>query len=352
MRQTDEKYMRRCLQLAKKGEGATKTNPMVGCVIVHNNTIIGEGYHRRIGEPHAEVNALNSVKDSSLLIESTMYVSLEPCSHYGKTPPCAELITSKKIQRVVIAVTDPDSRVAGRGIQLLKDAGTEVVVGVLEKEAKELNRIFFMNKIERRPYIILKWAQTKNGFIDTNRLDHTTPALKLSNNVTQSIVHKLRTQTMGIMVGTNTAIKDNPTLNVRKWSGDNPVRIVIDRTGKLQPKSNLFNSAAKTLIFTEIEDYPNSESTTSICIDFTGNVIEQISEKTFDLNIGSILIEGGNHLISSFLRTQLWDEAFIEVSDKEIVSGIRAPLINGDLINAKKYIDSLHFHIKKAISRN
>lgn len=352
MRQSDEKYMRRCLQLAKKGEGATKTNPMVGCVIVHNNQIIGEGYHRKIGEPHAEVNAINSVKDKSLLNKSSIYVSLEPCSHYGKTPPCAELIASKRIPRVVVAITDPDPRVAGKGIQLLKNAGAEVTVGVLEKEAKELNRIFFVNKIEKRPYIILKWAQTKNGFIDEDRLDNTTPALKLSNSITQSIVHKLRTQTMGIMVGTNTAIKDNPTLSARKWSGDNPVRIVIDRTGKLSANCNLFNNDAKTLIFTELDNYPSHENTINICIDFNSSVNEQILDKAFNLNISSVLIEGGNYLISSFVRKKMWDEAYIEVSDKEIVSGMSAPQINGDLINAKMYIDSFHFHIKKVISRN
>lgn len=352
MRQTDEKYMRRCLQLAKKGEGATKTNPMVGCVIVHNNTIIGEGYHRMIGEPHAEVNAINSVKENSVLAKSTMYVSLEPCSHHGLTPPCAELIASKKIQRVVVAVTDPDSRVAGRGIELLKKAGTDVTVGVLENEAKELNRFFFVNKAYKRPYIILKWAQTKNGFIDTNRLDYSTPALKLSNSITQSIVHKLRTQTMSIMVGTNTALKDNPTLTVRKWSGDNPVRIVIDRTGKLSADCNLLAGDVKTLVFTEIANYPVYNNVTSICINFNDSINEQILDRLFDLNIGSILIEGGTFLISSFIDKNLWDESFIEVSDKEIVSGISAPLIHGDLINAKKYIDSLHFHIMKGISRN
>ncbi len=352
MRQTDEKYMWRCLQLAKKGEGATKTNPMVGCVIVHNNLIIGEGYHHKIGEAHAEVNAINSVKDISLLPESTLYVSLEPCSHYGKTPPCAELIASKKISRVVIAVKDPDSRVAGRGIQLLKDVVSEVTVGILEREAKELNRVFFVNKTDKRPYVILKWAQTKDGFIDTDRTDNSTLALKLSNSITQSIVHKLRTQTMGIMVGTNTALKDNPTLSARKWYGDNPVRIVIDRTGKLMPDSNLFNDDAKTLVFTELENYPIRKNAMIFCINFDDRVNEQILEKTFELNIGSILVEGGSCLISSFANKDLWDEAFIEVSDQEIVCGISAPQINGKLMNAKKYIDSFHFHIMKVISRN
>lgn len=352
MRQTDKKYMLRCLQLAKKGEGATKTNPLVGSVIVHNDVIIGEGYHRKIGEAHAEVNAINSVNDSSLLSESTMYVSLEPCSHYGKTPPCAALIVSKKIPRVVVAVKDPDPRVAGKGIQMLRDADVDVAVGVLEDEAKYLNRAFFINKSENRPYIILKWAQTKDGFIDADRADSETPALKLSNSITQSIVHKLRANTMGIMVGTNTALKDNPTLNTRKWCGDNPVRIVIDRKGKLPANSNLFNNEAKTIVFTELENYPVIQNVKSICIDFDDDVNTQVLGKIHGQNIGSVLIEGGNYLISSFVEKELWDEAFIEVSDSVIGCGISAPLINGDMINAKKYIESLHFHIKRGFSRN
>ena len=352
MSPTDEKYMLRCLQLAKKGEGATKNNPMVGCVIVHNNQIIGEGYHRRIGGSHAEVIAIESVRDNTLLSESTMYVSLEPCFHHGKTPPCAELIVLKKILKVVIAVKDPDPRVSGNGIQLLKDAGIDVKVGILENQAKSLNRIFFTNKRENRPYIILKWAQTKDGFIDNIREDVNTSALKLSNSITQSIVHRLRANNMGIMVGTNTALKDNPTLNARKWCGDNPVRVVIDRNGKLPTSSNLFNSEARTIVFTELTDYPRIQNTESICINFKNDVNTQVLEEIYKLNIASVLIEGGNLLITSFVEKELWDEAFIEVSNIEIGCGISAPLIDGDLINAKKYIESFHFHIKRRISRN
>ena len=348
----DEKYMWRCLQLAKKGEGYTKTNPLVGCVIVHNNTIIGEGYHRRIGHAHAEVNAINSVRDVSLLKESTLYVSLEPCAHYGKTPPCAELIVEKKIPRVVVAVTDPNNKVAGKGIQLLRDSDVEVEVGVLEKEAKELNKVFFINQKENRPFIFLKWAQTKDGFIDTDRLNFEKPALKLSNSVTQCIVHKLRTQTMAIMVGTNTAVKDNPKLNARKWYGDNPIRIVIDKASKLNATNNLLNGDVPTIVFTELESYPSYKNVSSIQINFDKNVAEQIIRKLNDLNIASVLIEGGTILISSFLENNLWDEAFVEVAESEIGYGISSPIIYGGLINAKKYIDSFHFHIKKRITRN
>ncbi len=348
----DEKYMWRCLQLAKKGLGSTKNNPLVGSVIVHNNRIIGEGYHRKIGEPHAEVNAINSVKDHSLLKKSTIYVSLEPCSHFGKTPPCAALIVREGIARVVIAVKDPNDAVAGRGIKMLKDAGVEVTVGVLEDEAKELNRSFFVNQIEKRSFVTLKWAQTKDNFIDNERNNSDLPPLKLSNSITQCVVHKLRSQTMGIMVGTNTALKDNPTLNTRKWYGDNPVRIVLDRTGKLSACSHLFNNCAPTIVFTELASYPVANNVKSISINFEEDVIEQILHKLYELNIASLMVEGGSKLISSFVKSNAWDDAFVEVANIEIGCGIRAPLLSGSLINAKKYIDSLHYHIKKEITRN
>ena len=349
----DEKYMWRCLQLAKKGRATTKNNPMVGSVIVHNNKIIGEGYHRKMGEAHAEVNAIDSVRDHSLLKEATIYVSLEPCSHYGKTPPCAALIASKGVRRVVVAVKDPNEKVAGRGIKMLKDAGAEVTVGVLEAEAKELNRSFFVNQTEKRPFVILKWAQTKDGFIDNERGSRDLPPLKLSNSITQCIVHKLRSQSMGIMVGTNTAIKDNPTLNTRKWFGDNPVRIVLDRRGKLPADSNLFNDCAPTVVFTELSVYPIiTNNVTSIQISFDDNMVAQMLHKLYELNIATLIVEGGSMLISSFVEKEAWDEAFIEVANIEIGCGIRAPLVGGSRMNAKKYIDSLHYHIKNEITRN
>ena len=349
----DEKYMWRCLQLAKKGRATTKNNPMVGSVIVHNNKIIGEGYHRKMGEAHAEVNAIDSVRDHSLLKEATIYVSLEPCSHYGKTPPCAALIASKGVRRVVVAVKDPNEKVAGRGSKMLKDAGAEVTVGVIEAEAKELNRSFFVNQTEKRPFVILKWAQTKDGFIDNERGSRDLPPLKLSNSITQCIVHKLRSQSMGIMVGTNTAIKDNPTLNTRKWFGDNPVRIVLDRRGKLPADSNLFNDCAPTVVFTELSVYPIiTNNVTSIQISFDDNMVAQMLHKLYELNIATLIVEGGSMLISSFVEKEAWDEAFIVVANIEIGCCIRAPLVGGSRMNAKKYIDSLHYHINKGITRN
>ncbi len=347
-----EKYMWRCLQLAKKGLGTTKNNPLVGSVVVHNDTIIGEGYHRKIGEAHAEVNAINSVKDQSLLKESTIYVSLEPCSHFGKTPPCAALIASKGIPKVVVALKDPNDNVAGRGIMMLKEAGAEVIVGVLEEKAKELNRSFFVNQIEKRSFVTLKWAQTQDGFIDNERDSRELSPLKLSNSITQCVVHKMRSQNMGIMVGTNTALKDNPTLNARHWYGSNPVRIVLDRTGKLSVDSNLFNDCAQTVVFTGLDNYPVIDNVTVIQIDFQEDIVEQVLHKLYENDIATLMIEGGSMLISSFVEKGLWDEAFVEVANFEIGCGIRAPLVSGSTINAKKYIDSLHYHIKKRITRN
>ena len=347
-----EKYMWRCLQLAKKGLGTTKNNPLVGSVVVHNDTIIGEGYHRKMGEAHAEVNAINSVKDQSLLKESTIYLSLEPCSHFGKTPPCAALIASKGIPKVVVAVKDPNEDVAGRGIMMLKEAGAEVIVGILEEKAKELNRSFFVNQTEKRSFVTLKWAQTKDGFIDNERDSRELPPLKLSNNITQCVVHKMRSQNMAIMVGTNTALKDNPTLNTRLWYGDNPVRIVLDRKGKLCADNNLFNDCAPTVVFTELDNYPVVGNVTSIQINFEENVVEQVLHKLYEKDIATLMVEGGSMLISSFVESDFWDEAFVEVANIEIGCGIRAPLVRGSTINAKKYIDSLHYHIKKRITRN
>ena len=348
----DEKYMWRTLQLAKKGLGFTKNNPLVGSVIVHNGIIIGEGYHRKIGEEHAEVNAINSVKDQSLLKKSTLYVSLEPCSHHGKTPPCAALIVSKGIPRVVIAVKDPNDKVSGKGIEMLIDAGVDVTVGVLEQEAKELNESFFVNQTKRRPFVTLKWAQTQDGFIDYERDGQELPPLKLSNSVTQCVVHKLRSQSMGIMVGTNTALKDNPTLNTRNWFGDNPIRIVLDRTGKLPADSNLFNDFAPTVVFTELGSYPVANNATIIEIDFEEDVVEQVLDELYEMNIATLFVEGGSKLISSFVEKGAWDQAYVEIANIQIGNGVRAPQVSGSSINAKKYIESLHYHIKKRISRN
>lgn len=346
-------YMNRCLQLAQKGEGFTSPNPMVGAVIVYNDRIIGEGYHRHYGGPHAEVNAIQSVKDESLLTESTMYVSLEPCSHYGKTPPCADLIIEKKLPRVVIATPDPNPLVSGNGIQKMKQAGIDVTVGVMEKEAKEQNRVFFTNQLCNRPYIILKWAQSKDGFIDHQRtsLLENAPA-KISNELTHTIVHKFRTRVQGIMVGTNTVIMDNPRLTARYWFGNNPTRIVIDRKRKLPSSSFVFDDEAPTIVFTESVDYPvKKDNVKLICIDFANDVNEQIMKSLYAEGICSVLVEGGARLLNSFIKSNLWDEAFVEISQKKLGNGVLSPKIYGDEIEINKYLGSIQLHLKNKITR-
>lgn len=352
---TDSEYMHRCLQLAQKGAGFVQPNPLVGAVIVHNGKIIGEGYHRRFGEAHAEVNAVNAVKNTSLLRESTLYVSLEPCSHHGKTPPCAELLVSKKIPRVVVATADPNPKVSGKGIEILRKNGIEVTVGVLEKEAREQNRVFFVNQTLNRPYVTLKWAQSADGFMDNCRTagDGKYPA-QLSNAITQSIVHKFRTQVAAIMVGTNTALLDNPQLTARKWYGQNPVRVVIDRMHKIPQSHTLFRPDAPTIVFCGAlpADEKAYHGATFIPIDFSADVPAQILSHLYERNLASVLVEGGAGLLSSFITQNLWDEAFVEISAKKLGSGVKAPDIQGEKISAKKYLDSDQIYIKSKITRN
>ena len=243
----DEKYIARCIQLARNGKCNAAPNPMVGAVIVHNDTIIGEGYHIRCGEAHAEVNAIRSVKNEDLLKESTIYVSLEPCSHYGKTPPCAELIIRKGIGHVVIGMLDPNSQVAGRGVKMMQEAGVEVKVGVLEEECRRLNKRFNSLHTNHRPYVILKWAQTADGYIDMAR-DSGTP-LVISTPLTKQLVHQQRAENMAIMVGTRTVLLDNPRLLNTRWSGRDPIRVTLDRHGVLSKDSRIFSDEAPTIVY-------------------------------------------------------------------------------------------------------
>lgn len=350
----DKKYMCRCFQLALKGRGTARPNPMVGAVIVHGDKIIGEGYHRKYGGPHAEVNAIRSVECESLLAESTMYVSLEPCSHYGKTPPCAAFIVAKKIPRVVVACPDPNPVVSGNGIEMMRRAGVEVVVGLLQKEAEELNRYFFINQLYKRPYVVLKWAQSADGFIDRPRAlpAENTPA-QISNHFTMSLVHKLRTEMQGIMVGTNTVLLDNPRLTARKWFGENPVRITLDREGRIPRGSNIFNDEAETIVFTQRDDYPVKNNNVKIIpIDFGCDVHPQILEHLYREKIFSFMVEGGSHLLQSFTDAGTWDEAFVEIAEKELLSGVAAPRIQGLQMACSKYMDSTQIHLKNKISRN
>lgn len=318
----EEKYMRRCIQLAQNGLCNAAPNPMVGAVIVCDGKIIGEGYHIRCGEAHAEVNAIRSVKDTSLLKRSTIYVSLEPCSHYGKTPPCADLIIEKQIPRIVIGCQDPFAKVAGRGIQKLKDAGREVIVGVLEDECRHLIRRFITFHKLHRPYITLKWAESADGFIDVCR-DSGNPII-LSTPLTSMLVHKKRAEYAAIFVGTRTAELDNPSLTVRNWYGRTPVRLVLDRKQRLSPTLHLFDGSALTFVFTE-QPHADLHNVEYIPIDFQQNILPQIMQTLYERGQQSLLVEGGSILLQSFIDVDLWDEIFVEESPTLLVSGVKAP---------------------------
>ena len=321
---TDEKYIRRCIELASNGLCNAAPNPMVGAVIVHNGKIIGEGYHARCGEGHAEVNAIRSVKDESLLKESTIYVSLEPCSHYGKTPPCADLIISKGIPRVVVGCIDPFSQVSGRGIKKLRDAGIEVTVGVLEDECKNLIRRFVTFNTRKRPYITLKWAESADGFIDIIR-ENGSPVV-LSTPITSMYVHKQRAEHKAILVGRKTALLDNPSLTTRNWYGANPLRLVIDRTLSLSSNLKLFDHSTPTLVFTEKEKAAE-ENLEYITLDFSKDILPQILTVLYEKKIQSLLVEGGTTLLQSFIDSCLWDEMFVEHSEKVLGEGVKSPVI-------------------------
>jgi diaminohydroxyphosphoribosylaminopyrimidine deaminase/5-amino-6-(5-phosphoribosylamino)uracil reductase len=331
----EEKYMARCIELARGGEGNTAPNPMVGAVIVHKGKIIGEGFHRKCGEAHAEVNAVASVRDEALLRDSTIYVSLEPCSHYGKTPPCAELIIRKGIPRVVVGTLDPFPEVSGRGVRMLREAGIEVVTGVLEEEARALNPAFMTFQIRKRPYVYLKWAQSADGFMDIRREDASVPSVLLSSAETLRRVHRLRSEVAAIMVGTRTALLDNPSLTVRHWAGRSPVRVVLDRTLKLPVGSHLLDGAVPTLVFTavEVESRPNVEY---VQIDFGQEVLSQVLQYLYGQNLNSLMVEGGAELLESFLDAGLWDEAWVETAPVVLGAGVKAPAVPGVLTGTEQ----------------
>lgn len=335
----EEKYMQRCIELARNGLCNVSPNPMVGAVIVCNGRIIGEGYHIRCGEAHAEVNAIRSVKDESLLKQSTIYVSLEPCSHYGKTPPCADLIIEKQIPRIVIGCRDPFSKVAGRGIQKLRDAGREVIVGVLENECRHLIRRFITFNTLRRPYITLKWAESADGFIDINRMDG--QPVVLSTPLTSMLVHKKRSESDAILVGRRTALLDNPSLSVRYWHGKNPVRLVIDKNLSLPPSLHLFNDHIPTLVFTSAER-AKENCTEYITLDGKKDLLPQMMEELYARGLQALLVEGGAQLHQSFIDAGLWDEIFVEKAHTVLHSGVKAP----EIWNKISYSTEKHFGVE------
>ena len=331
-----EKYIKRCIELAKNGLGTTYPNPLVGCVIVYENKIIGEGWHKKSGEAHAEVIAIESVQNKELLSSSTLYVSLEPCSHFGKTPPCADLILKYKIPNVVIGTIDPNSKVAGKGIQKLKDSGVNVTFGILEKEGNELNKRFFTFHRKSRPYIILKWAESADGFISPKNKTEQKPVW-ISNEYSRQLVHKWRSEEQAILVGTQTIIDDNPSLTVRDWVGNNPIRVVIDRENTINSSYNVFDNQAKTIVFSNKEVTSNSDTIQYIKVDFDKNSTQVIVDKLFENNIQSIIIEGGKKTIQSFIDAHLWDEARVFIGGINLNKGTKAPKIN-NTIYSKSYL--------------
>jgi len=321
--------MKRCLQLAKNGKATCSPNPMVGAVVVHQGHIIGEGWHRKTGEPHAEPNAIHSVKNQDLLKESTLYVSLEPCSHYGKTPPCADLIVEKRIPRVVVGCLDPFPEVSGKGIARMRSAGIDVTLGVEEAACLKINRHFIVFHKQKRPYIILKWAQTADGFMDILRqTGDLKESLKISTPFTQALVHKLRSESDAILVGTNTAILDDPSLSVRTWTGRHPIRAVLDRRMIVSKGSVLLNGEISTLVFTRGPSKKEGNRTW-IHLDFSGDTINQLLDELYKRQIQTLLVEGGAKLHTSFLKIGAWDEIHIETSSLRIGIGIPVPDLSG-----------------------
>ncbi len=340
-----EKYMMRCIQLAKNGLGTSYPNPLVGSVIVENDRIIGEGWHYKAGMPHAEVNAIHSLKNKKSLQDATIYVNLEPCSHYGKTPPCSDLIIESGIKKVVVGSMDPNPKVAGRGIKKLQDAGIEVEVGVLKDECDFLNRRFFTFHAKKRPFIILKWAESADGFIapaNSERLEKA--PVWITNKYSRQRVHQFRAQEQAILIGTSTAAQDNPSLTTRDWYGKNPVRIVLDKTLRLPSKLQVFDKQVKTLVFTEnkMKNQPNLEY---VQVNFSKDLLENLCEELFKRELQSVIIEGGTHTIQSFIDKQLWDEAYIFKGCNNFRSGIKAPKLSGKIISSE-FIKSDNLQIK------
>ena len=338
---TEERYMKRCLELARLGAGSASPNPMVGCVVVHHDRIIGEGWHRRCGGPHAEVNAIADVEArgyGDLLSESTLYVNLEPCSHWGKTPPCADLIVEKGMPRVVVGCIDTYCEVSGRGVARLREAGIEVTVGVLETECRWLNRRFFTAQSLGRPYIILKWAQTADGYLDAKRPSTAVPAAWMTGAAARTLVHRWRAEEDAILVGSGTAALDNPSLTVRDWQGRNPLRVVLDRRLELSPDLKLFcDGAAQTLLFTASERveaarqrYAERPYVRVEAGDTLPEMLRTLRQKPYEVQ--SLIVEGGRHVLEAFIAAKLWDEARVftsTLSVRELYPTAVLPMVEG-----------------------
>ena len=340
--------MHRCLELAEKGSGNVAPNPMVGAVLVNNGQIIGEGYHRRYGQPHAEVNCINSVKekDKDKISRSTLYVSLEPCAHFGKTPPCTDLIIANKIPEVVIGCRDPFKEVDGKGIEKLKNAGVNVVYGILEKECQQLNKRFFTFHIQHRPYIILKWAETADSKIAGDGANR----LYISNEQTNRLVHKWRSEEAAILIGTNTALFDDPELTTRHWPGPSPIRLVVDLDLRLPSSLKIFNDKQKTVVFNTIKHEENGNvSFYQVTEDV--DLVHQIVNALYQLKTQSVIVEGGARLLQSFIDDEMWDEARIIRNEKLIINkGLASPQLTIQNIKQELKVldDSVNFYFKEA----
>jgi len=337
----DEYYMQRALNLATLGLGIVSPNPLVGCVVVHNNIIIGEGWHKQYGGPHAEVNAIESVQDKSLLSDATVYVTLEPCAHFGKTPPCADLLIREKVKRVIVCNTDSNPLVGGKGLAKLRAAGIEVILGVLEEQGRWLNRRFFTFIEHKRPYVILKWAQTADGFIARSNFD----SKWISHSFSRKLVHKWRTEENAILVGTRTAQYDNPQLNVRDWSGSNPIRLVLDKQLEIPTSHYLFDQSQSTICYNFLRQATEG-LVDYVQIDRQKASLPQILQDLYQRKIQSLFVEGGSYLLTSFIQSNLWDEIRLFKSPQQFHNGISAPNFSGVQIDQKTfYEDTLTYFV-------
>jgi diaminohydroxyphosphoribosylaminopyrimidine deaminase/5-amino-6-(5-phosphoribosylamino)uracil reductase len=338
-----EKFMSRCIELAKKGLGSTYPNPLVGSVIVHEGKIIGEGWHYKAGEAHAEVNAMKNVTNQNLLPKATIYVSLEPCSHFGRTPPCADRIISAGIKKVVVGSTDPNPEVNGRGIAKLKDAGLEVKVGILQKQCETLNKRFYTFHKKKRPYIFLKWAQTEDGFIAPADRRKKKEPVWITNDFSRQHVHKMRTEEVAILAGTNTVLDDNPSLTARYWKGTSPYRIVLDRSNRIPENAAVLDGSVPTLVISG-SSRPNTANLNYEVIDFSEPIAKQICDLLFKKEIQSMIVEGGARTLQTFIDEDLWDEAFVFQGPVNFGEGVGAPKISGMLVSERTIKNDLLQH--------
>lgn len=344
----DHLFMKRALELAALGLGTASPNPLVGCVIVYDNTIIGEGHHAKSGFAHAEVNAIESVKDRTQLAQATLYVTLEPCSHFGKTPPCVDRILKEKIPAVVICNLDPFAEVNGRGIKLLQDNGVDVRIGILEEEGRKLNRRFFTSIEKSRPYVILKWAKSRDGFMDIDRKQGEKGSYSITSSYTQKFVHKWRSEEDAILVGLNTIITDNPELTTRYYSGKNPLRVIIDPKGQLDAHYKVFTTDSNVLVYSDVSFASSAVSNPyrefiDMSTDSVGSILESLHRK----NIRSLLVEGGRFTLSQFIASQTWDEVRLLTGNKYILTGMPSPdlcLTPDDVLNFNEDLLEIYFN--------